>query len=129
MSTKMTIGAGLAAICLVLPGLSHAQPYSYYGRDYRPQAYGDSYRRPVRGYPEFQSREYRIQRLIEDGVRDDLIERDDARDLIGQLRSIQQDERREFAVHGPNLPEDDRERISDRLSRLDRLVDQIRDEE
>lgn len=128
MSTKITLVAALAGFSLALPGLSHAQPYGGYGRDYRPQAYGD-YRRPVRGYPEFQNREFRIQRLIQDGVRDDLIERDDARDLLGQLREIQRDERREFAVHGWNLPEDDRERISDRLSRLDRLVDQIRDEE
>ena len=129
VSISIKIATGLAAFALAAPALGHAQGYGYYGRDYRPQAYGDPDRRGLGGYPEFQQREERIRRLIEDGVRDDLIERDDARDLMGQLRDIQREERREFAVHGANLPEDDRDRIFDRLSRLDRLVDQIRDEE
>lgn len=63
------------------------------------------------------------------GVRDDLIERDDARDLMGQLRDIQLQEAREFRVHGWNPPDDDQYRIRSRLDQLDRLVDQIRDEQ
>jgi hypothetical protein len=129
MSIKLKLSAGLVAISLAIPVIAFAQSYArqYDGRDYRPQAYRDAERRDDAGvYPEFRDREDRIRRLIRDGVREDLIERDDARDLMGQLRRIQDNERREFAVHRRNLPADDRDRISDQLSRLDRLVDEIR---
>jgi hypothetical protein len=58
-----------------------------------------------------------------------MIEPDDARDLMNQLQQIHYQEQREFQVHGWRLPDDDRERIHDRLDRLDHLVDQIRDEQ
>lgn len=132
MSIKMELSAALGAAALLLPVVAAAQPpYGQpYSDGYRPQTYGYAQRRWDGGvYPEFREMEARIRRLIDDGVREDLIERDDARDLVAQLRRIQDDERREFAVHGWNLPEDDRERLYDRLARLDQLVDEIREEE
>jgi hypothetical protein len=112
-----------------------------YGRpvDYRPppaparrdrddRYYDDDEFRGAPGYPEFRDQEQHIRYLIQDGVRDDLIERDDARDLMDQLRDIRREEAREYQIHGPRLPRDDYERIRNRLSRLDRLVDEVRDE-
>jgi hypothetical protein len=63
------------------------------------------------------------------GLREDLIERDDARDLLSQLRDIQTQEWREYRVHGWNLAYDDQARIQARLNQLDRLVDEIRDQQ
>lgn len=90
--------------------------------------YYDDEFRGAPGYPEFRDREDHIRFLIRDGVRDDLIERDDARDLLEQLRDIRREEAREHQIHGARLPRDDYERISGRLARLDRLVDDIRGE-
>lgn len=80
------------------------------------------------GYPEFRDREDHIRALIRDGVRDDVIERDDARDLLEQLRDVRREEAREYQIHGARLPRDDYERIRDRLARLDHLVDEVRGE-
>ena len=132
--------AGLAAIGaagLVIPGVAAAQAYAApgYGQIYHAPYYGerradyDDGRRVQYGsYPEFRGIEQHIRREIVEGVREDLIERDDARDLFGQLREIQAQESREFRVHGWNLPDDDRYRIRSELQRLDALVDQIRAE-
>lgn len=126
--------AGAAA--LLVPAAASAQ--GYYGQGYN--RYGDGYDRgyerggdyrPSRafpGYPEFRGLEEHIRAEIRDSLRQDLIERDDARDLFQQLRDIQAQEAREFRVHGWNLPNDDRYRIRTRLEQLDRLVDQIREE-
>lgn len=81
-----------------------------------------------RGYPEFRQFEEHIRDEIRGDVRQDLIEPEDARDLMDQLRDIHRQEAREFAVHGPNLPMDDRMRIRRQLERLDHEVDRIRDE-
>jgi hypothetical protein len=103
-------------------------------RSYGQGGYGDDdsfhgdYGRGGGVYPEFADLEQHIRDEIRDCVRDDLIERDDARDLFHQLRDIQDQERREFQVHGWRLPYDDRMRIGAELRRLDHLVDQIRDE-
>jgi hypothetical protein len=131
--------AGLVALGLVAlaaPGVAGAQQgYAsvagqVYMAQYDGQPRGDWYRRwRFAGYPEFRGIEDHIRREIQDGVRQDLIERDDARDLMGQLRDIQTSEAREYQVHGWNLPGDDRERLRARLDQLDRLVDQIRDEQ
>ncbi len=80
------------------------------------------------GYPEFRSTEQRIRRDIDDGVRDDLIAREDAADLIDQLRSIQAREAREYGVHGWTPSDDARRRFSRDLDNLERQVEQIRDE-
>jgi len=80
------------------------------------------------GYPQFRDQEEHIRFLIRDSVRDDLIERDDARDLLDRLREIRRDEAREYEMHGERLPPEDFARIRERLARLDRLVDQIRGE-
>lgn len=80
------------------------------------------------GYPDFRDREDHIRFLIRDSVRDDLIDRGDARDLLEQLRDIRREEAREYQIHGARLPRDDYERISDRLARLDRRVDEVRRE-
>lgn len=124
----------LAAGGLALPAAASAQtfygqtPYAQgYGRGYDGGDYNRGYRQ-FRGYPEFRGIEQHIRGEIVQGVRDDLIQRDDAQDLFGQLRDIQRDEAREFRVHGWYLPGDDRERLRDRLMQLDRLVDQIREE-
>lgn len=143
---KTTLLAAIGAAALALPGLASAQPFAY-GHAYfvqygdRPYGYdrpgeerpygGDYFGRERNGgvYPEFRGIEAHIRREIIEGVRQDLIERDDARDLMGQLRDIQNREMREFRVHGWNLPDDDRMRIRSDLDRLDRLVDQIREED
>jgi hypothetical protein len=80
------------------------------------------------GYPEFRRMEERIREQIRDGVREDLIEPEDARDLMRELRDIRNDEMREFQVHGDRLPYDDGERLRRRLIRLDREVDEVRNE-
>jgi hypothetical protein len=59
-------------------------------------------------------------------VRDDRIERDDARELLDQLRDIRREEARDYQMYGPRLSRGDFERISDRLARLDRRVDDRR---
>jgi hypothetical protein len=87
------------------------------------RAYDDEFR-AAPGYPEFRDREERIRFMIRDGVRDDRIERDDARDLLEQLRDIRRDEARQYQINGPRMSRGDFERISDRLARLDRRVDE-----
>lgn len=103
---------------------------AYEDRGYRTPGYdGDrGYRADFQGYPEFRNYEGHIRQAIHEGVREDEIAPDDARDLMGQLRDIQNSEAREFSVHGWNLPSDDRMRIRGQLARLDHLVDQIRAE-
>ena len=129
--------AALGAATLALPGAAAAQQDYFHpeSRPYLVQDYGAPRgdwregRTRFNGYPEFRGIEDHIRREIWDGVRQDLIERDDARDLMGQLRGIQMREAREFRVHGWSLPGDDRYQIRSQLDRLDRLVDQIRDEQ
>lgn len=133
--------AALAAIGvagLALPSITAAQPYygSAYGQSYQVQYYGqprgdyygNGWGRRFGGYPEFRGIEAHIRNEIQEGVREDLIEPDDARDLFSQLRNIQGQEAREFRVHGWNLPDDDRYRLQSRLQQLDALVDQVRAE-
>ena len=127
--------AALGASVLVIPSVVSAQefygPAPYHQAQYYDQRRGDFDRdhgRRWSGYPEFRGIETHIRGEIQEGVREDLLERDDARDLMGQLRDIQMQEAREFRVHGWNLPDDDRYSIRSRLEQLDRLVDQIRDE-
>ena len=119
-----------------------AQPY-YQGDGQQP--YHQGYQQPEYGrhdgdygrrrhtqygsYPQFRGIEAHIRQEIVEGVREDLIQRDDARDLLSQLRQIQADESREFRVHGWNLPEDDQQRIREQLQQLDSLVDQTRAEQ
>jgi hypothetical protein len=137
---KMTLSrklmAALGASTLALPAMAAAQPYygqpndRGYPSDYE-RLRGDFSRgRQARfgGYPEFRDVEAHIRREIQDNVQENLIEPDDARDLMAQLRDIQGRELREFRVHGWGLPQDDRARIHSDLDRLDRLVDHIRDE-
>ena len=132
---KTAAFAALSVAALVLPSAAGAQqfygPSPYRQVQYYDQRRGDFDRDQGRrwgGYPEFRDIENHIRREIQEGVREDLLERDDARDLMGQLRDIQMQEAREFRVHGWSLPDDDRYRIRARLEQLDRLVDQTRDE-
>jgi hypothetical protein len=109
-------------------GYGYGQGYGGYGGrgDYyggRGGGYGG-----FSGYPEFRGIENHIRSEIIQAVRFDMIERDDASDLMNQLRQIQMWERREFSYHGWNLPPDDRERIRNALDQLDHEVDRIRDE-
>lgn len=119
------VALGVAA--LVAPAVASAQSYGGYDYDRRGGDYYNSYRR-FGGYPQFRGIEDHIRREIQEGVREDLIEPDDARDLLAQLRDIQNQEAREFQVHRWNLPDDDQYRLQARLDRLDRLVDEIRAE-
>ena len=138
MTTKAMILAAFGAAALALPAAASAQPnygqaygqaYGWRVDDDRPRGDFDRDRRTALGvYPEFRDIEMHIRREIDEGVRRDLIERDDARDLAGQLRDIQAREMREFRIHGWKLPGDDRARIRADLDRLDHLVDQIRAE-
>lgn len=136
--TKIILLAAGAAI-LVLPGAASAQQY-YGQRDARQPQYqgqqdygrtaGDYGARRGRfsGYPQFRDIEAHIRREIDQALRDDLIEREGAEDLLGQLRDIRAQETREYRSHGWNLPRDDDQRIRAQLSELDRQVDQMRDE-
>ena len=134
MTPKSIVLLALGAAALACPAAASAQ--QYYERQYNDQRYerprGDYWDqgRRVRGgvYPEFSPMEQRIRQLIQEGLREDTIEPDDARDLMGQLGRIQSEERREYRVHGWDLPGDDRERIRSELSQLDQLIDQIRAE-
>ena len=142
MTPKMMMLLAVGAATLALPAVAAAQQYGqpYYGRPYGydqgyggsrgdyDRSYGGRYGR-FQGYPEFQGIENHIRQEIWQSVREDMIEPDDGRDLMNQLQQIRYQEQREFQVHGWRLPDDDRERIHERLDRLDHLVDQIRDEQ
>lgn len=80
-------------------------------------------------YPQFRGFEQHIREAIMSAVREDIIERDDARDLMTQLRRIQYQEQREFRVHGWNLPQDHEERLREQLRQLDHRVDEVRGEQ
>jgi hypothetical protein len=80
------------------------------------------------GFPEFRGQEAHIRDQIREDVRADMIAPDDARDLMGELHDIRAEEYREFQAHGWRLPYDEGARIHERLARLDRQVDDIRDE-
>jgi hypothetical protein len=139
MSPKTIILSAACAAALVIPAAASAQQ-NYGQPEYRQPQYenqrnygqpdGDYGARHGRfsGYPQFRGIEAHICSEIAQAVRDDMIEREDARDLMGQLRDIQMQEAREFRVHRWNLPGDDQQRIRARLGELDRQVDQIRNE-
>jgi hypothetical protein len=78
-------------------------------------------------YPQFRGREDHIRHEIVGAARDGDISWDDAHRLMGRLGQIQAEERREFGFHGWDLPYDDQDRINSQLDRLDRRVDQMRD--
>ena len=80
-------------------------------------------------YPQFRGMEQHIRSAIERAVRADMIQRDDAPDLMNQLRQIQYQEQREMSRHGYNLPRDDEQRIREQLAQLDRQVDEMRQEQ
>lgn len=141
IANKMIIMAASAA-ALALPAAASAQQYygqSPEGRQYSQQPYGQQYQQPrgdwnqgrrgFSGYPEYRGIEAHIRQEIAEAVRDDMIERGDARDLMNQLRQIQAQEAREFRVHRWNLPDDDRMRIRSQLTQLDQVVDQTRNEQ
>jgi hypothetical protein len=88
--------------------------------------YYDDEFRTAPGYPEFHVREDRIRAMIRDAVREDRIERDDARAMLDQLRDIRREEARQYQIYGARLSRGDFERINDRLARLDRRVDDER---
>jgi hypothetical protein len=141
MTPKKMMLLVVGAASLALPAVAAAQQYEqpYYGRDGHDQPYGGwrgDYDRSdggqdgrFPGYPEFRGIENHIRQEIWQSVREDMIEPDDARDLMNQLQQIRYREQREFQVHGWRLPDDDRYRIHGQLDRLDHLVDQIRDEQ
>jgi hypothetical protein len=133
---KTAIVAAVGAAALALPAAASAQSWDDpgYARPYANGDYGawrgdgdQDYRR-FAGYPEFRGAEDHIRREIREAVRDDRIEADDAQALMGRLWRIRAQEAREFRVHGWNLPDDDRERLHAQLDRLDRVVDETRDE-
>ena len=139
MSSKVLMMV-VASVVVLAAGGASAQSYyggygqsdDGYGQGYNHQPYGDYQRYGGAGYgpyQQFRGVERHIQSEIASGLREDLIERDDARDLMAQLRDIQRQEWREYRVHGTYLPGDDQERIQARLNELDRLVDQIRDQQ
>ncbi|MFI4965038.1 MAG: hypothetical protein ACHP9T_06690 [Caulobacterales bacterium] len=111
--------AGAAALALPAAASAQYQPRGDFDRDQRTY---------FRGYPEFRTEEMHIRREIDDGVREDLLEPEDAADFRDQLRRIQAREAREFREHGRDLPDSDRAEIRAQLDELDRLVDQTRDE-
>lgn len=158
MSPKAILLAAASAAVLSIPFAALAQSYNgqygqkyngqygqnyngQYGQNYnRQQGYGQQYDRQPQGdyysgsrtgygaYPQFRGIERHIQSEIYDGVRQDLLQRDDASDLISQLRAIQAEEWREYRVHRRNLPYEDQTRIQSELTALDQLVDETRNE-
>jgi hypothetical protein len=107
------------------PPYAEANPYRGQGPEGRYSRQGGRFG----GYPQFKGIETHIRSQIAEGVRDDLIQREDARDLLGQLQAIQTQETRAYRVHGWYLPDQDQIRLRDQLDQLDRLVDQIREEQ
>ena len=129
---RISILAGLAVGAFALTaGASQAQGYYgwYHPQPTYSQPGGDFYsgRYGFGGYPEFRGIEQHIRSELQQAVRDETIPGDDARALFGQLRRIQDRERREYRVHGWGLPQDDRASIRADLGRLDHLVDETRD--
>ena len=108
------------------PSYGYRQPAPAYG--YAGQGNYNRYRRGGTGgvYPQFRDMEQRISNEINSSVREDMIEQQDARMLMAQLRDIQAQEYREYQQHGWNLPYDDQARIQERLAQLDRQVDDTR---
>lgn len=70
----------------------------------------------------------RIREQIREGLREDDIEPEDARDLFRQLGDIQAHEQRIYDLHGGYLSANDRRQLRNDLDQLDRLVDRIRRE-
>ena len=138
MTPKKIILLAAGAAALAISAAASAQQYygqpeyrqaQYQGRHSYAQPDGDyGARHRFSGYPQFRGIEAHIRSEIREAVRDDMIEREDARDLMGQLRDIQMQEAREFRVHRWNLPGDDQQRIRARLGALDHQVDQVRNE-
>lgn len=152
MTTRHTLMLAIASAALAVPLTGIAQSYEQgypqypnsppphgqpgygepgYGQSGYDQPRGDfGHERHARSsvYPQFRPVERHIQHEIQEGLREDMLEPDDARDLMGQLRQIQYDEMREYRVHGWNLPYGDQARIQAALNRLDRRVDETRDE-
>lgn len=131
----------MLAASVVLPVTASAHQYNSWGYRGRSDTGQSSYRwsearprgdwsanREVAGYPEFRSIESHIREEIRLGVDEGVIEDDDADDLSDKLRDIQRDEAREFAVHGWELPYDDRLEIRNALDRLDSEVDDALDD-
>jgi hypothetical protein len=87
---------------------------------------GDNVR--SQGDPELAGVEARIRQAIREGVQDDLIQRDDARDLERQLQDIQSREQREYQREGYRLSDYDRRMFRSELNQLDRQVDDIRNQ-
>jgi hypothetical protein len=145
MTPKTYLLAALSAATLAIPAAAAAQPY-WNGGGYAQPGYGYGYRYDggrgdyyggrwgdrdgwrFQGYPEFRGAEDHIRREIWDALREQAIDRDDARDLMRRLEAIRAQEAREFQFHGWNLPGDDRARIRAQLDRLDRMVDRVGDE-
>jgi hypothetical protein len=132
-----------SAAALAAPAAASADPYGnrydnrpyngQYGGYYQPRGdygrgYGDYGARSFPGYPQFRGIETHIRGEIQNGLRDDTLDRDGAGELFAQLQQIRYDEMREFRVHGWNLPYDDQMRIHEELQQLDRQVDQTREE-
>jgi hypothetical protein len=90
------------------------------GYNNRPQSFG--------GYPQFAGLENHIQKNIEEGARDDLIDPYDARDFTRQLEAIRAEEVRDYRSYGRNLPRRIENRLQQRLQRLDDVVDRTREE-
>jgi opacity protein-like surface antigen len=148
MTLRKMILLAAGAVALALPAAASAQQYdqrdygqqTYSQQGYGQQGYGQRDYGQDRGdfnggrrggagvYPQFRSIEAHIRQEIREGLRDGVIEADDAQDLMQQLRGIQNQEMREYRVHGWNLPYDDQTRIRAQLGQLDRQVDQIRNE-
>jgi hypothetical protein len=122
--------------------------YGYYDRrgewidgrpaDYRPIQYRPDERRDYRddrragdwddphafdrpGFPELANQEQRIRDMLRDGIRDNRIDRDEARSLFGELRDIRADEVR--MLESRYVRRDDRERLRMRLRGLERRVE------
>jgi hypothetical protein len=89
---------------------------------------GSGYAQSGQSDPELARLEAHIQQQIRDGVRDDLIQRDDARDLEGQLQNIQSREQSQYRRSGYQLSDYDRRAYRSELNQLDREVDDIRNQ-
>jgi hypothetical protein len=99
------------------------RPVQYQAAPPAAAAWDDRGWRAEPGDPQFAAWEDRIHDQIRDGVRDRRIARDEARDLMGRLRDIRQDEARGYRIHHGRLPPEDRGQIRHRLSRLEHQVE------
>lgn len=117
---------GLSAIALL--GAAVPASAQQWGGDYGAR-WNNPGRYAFRGYPEFRGEKAHIRSEIREGLEEGWLDEDQAQNLTQELWQVQQQESREFRVHGWSLPYQDRAAIRSSLDELDHSIDEARDEQ